>query len=200
MATVSLEIDPFRTPQEYESPSFGTSMSAGPMLNVLEFPKMTPTPDNIYSDYAAKMADGRLVTDYRPNCATRAPYGHQNATKEWLVKNSQEIIDVSRRRQAEYTGATRGAYYMGPKPAAIVSCTEYSCETKELAGQEGVGVERAQCTAAPNMFGVFNPHIYSADPFRGPAVLNRRNEGGANTVGRRPIDSDVRYFAKLASN
>lgn len=189
-ATTSLQVDPFRTPQEYETPSFGTTMGARPMLNVMEFPKMTPTPDNVYSDYAAKMADGRLVTDYRPNCVTRAAYGHQNATKEWLIKNSQEVIEVSRQRQAEYTGASRGAHYMGPPPAAVVSCTEYGCGQRML-NADGVGVERAQCTAAPSMFGTFDP-VRSMSDFRGPAVLNRRNEGGANSMSRQPIDSDNR--------
>ena len=57
--------------------------------------KTTPAPDNRFRAYAAPMADGRLVTDYRDKCVTRAPPGTQFAVKEWTVKNTDEIIHIS---------------------------------------------------------------------------------------------------------
>ena len=42
------------------------------------------------------MSDGRLVTDYRDKCVTRAPPGTQFAVKSWTIQNTDEIIRLSR--------------------------------------------------------------------------------------------------------
>jgi hypothetical protein len=205
--TTELRADPFREPQDFEVPTLGSVMDARPFPNLYsenprgtldgatrvlrDFPKMMPTPDSRYPDYAARMEDGRLVTDYRPNCSTRAPYGHQNATKAWLVENSQDVINVGRMRQAEYTGAIYGAPFRGPKPAAVQTCSVYGCSYSE-GSAGGVGVERAN-SVAPELPGTFDPR-----PFYGAlqkptqrTALNRRNEGGRNGAlgyaGRAPV-------------
>jgi hypothetical protein len=206
-ATSELRVDPFREPQDFEVPTLGSVMDARPFnklysenprgtldgaTHVLrDFAKTMPTPDSRYPDYAAPMDDGRLVTDYRPNCSTRAPYGHQNATKAWLVENSQDVINVARMRQAEYTGAIYGAPFRGPAPAAVQTCSVYGCSYTE-GSSTGVGVERAN-SVAPPLPGTFDPR-----PFYGALQkptqrtgLNRRNEGGRNGAlgfaGRAPV-------------
>jgi hypothetical protein len=196
--TTELRADPFREPQDFEVPTLGSVMDARPFANLYsenphgtldgatrvlrDFPKTMPTPDSRYPDYAAPMEDGRLVTDYRPNCSTRAPYGHQNATKAWLVENAQDVINVGRMRQAEYTGAIYGAPFRGPAPAAVQTCSVYGCSYSE-GSATGLGVERAN-SVAPPLPGTFDPR-----PFY--TAVNRRNEGGRNGAlgyaGRAPV-------------
>ena len=200
--TTTIKADPFRESQDYEVPTLGSVMNSKPIMGEYsssstikqDFPKTVPTPDSRYSDYAAPMEDGRLVTDYRPNCVSRAPYGFQNATKGWLVKNADEVIRVGRRRQAEMTGAVHGAHYMGPKPAAVQECGAYSCTRKEIDIYGGVGVERMNASAAPESayYGSFDP----VSLFSGYAAgkkhigLTRYSEGGVNSAGgRKPIDA-----------
>lgn len=213
--TTELRVDPFRAPQDFEVPTLGSVIGARPFIGPYEgsaedsqgvirdirdasrgsqgvlhdFPKTMPTPDSRYPDYAAPMADGRLVTDYRPNCSTRAPYGHQNATKVWLVENADEVVRVARMRQAEYTGAIYGAQFRGPPPAAVQTCSVYGCSYSE-GSPKGLGVERAN-SVAPELPGTFDPR-----PFYGALQrptqhtgLNRRNEGGRNgaLAGRQPV-------------
>jgi hypothetical protein len=203
--TTELRTDPFREAQEFEVPTLGSVMGASPFFDsegnsagvLRDFPKMMPTPDSRYPDYAAPMEDGRLVTDYRPNCSTRAPYGHQNATKNWLVENAEEVIRVARQRQAEYTGAVYGAPFSGPAPAAVQQCSVYSCSYTEgkVSGpgspaKAGLGVERAN-SVAPPLPGTFDPRPFYSH-LQMPTQrtdLNRRNEGGRNgaLAGRQPV-------------
>ena len=194
-----LRVDPFREAQDFETPTLGSVMGARPFFptegysgGVLhDFPKTMPTPDSRYPDYAAPMEDGRLVTDYRPNCSTRAPYGHQNATKTWLVENAEEVVRVARQRQAEYTGAVYGAPFRGPPPASVQECSVYGCSYREgKAG--GLGVERAN-SVAPPLPGTFDPRPFYRS-LQAPTQhtgLNRRNEGGRNGAlagaGRQPV-------------
>lgn len=202
--TTTLKADPFREPQDYEVPTLGSVMGARPFFEggavnagvKQDYPKTVPTPDNRYSEYAGNMADGRIATDYRPNCVSRAPYGHQNATKEWLVKNADEVVHVSRIRQAETSGAIYGARYYGPKPEAVQHVTAYSSKVREVASGSGLGTERAQATAAPAdaYFGSFDPTQFNLTKPAKHIGLTRRSEGGANGAasGRKPVDSTSR--------
>lgn len=200
--TTTLKADPFREPQDYEIPTLGSVMGSRPMSEFTgsstikqDFPKTVPTPDNRYSDYASPMEDGRIITDYRPNCVSRVPYGHQNATKEWLVKNSEEVVRVGRMRQAETTGAVYGAHYYGPKPETVQKCGAYGCSIRETGSTKGVGLERANASAAPAeaYFGSFDPVSVFSGSKRGADKISitRHFEGGVNTAGRKPIDSRV---------
>jgi len=198
--TTELRADPFREAQEFEVPTLGSVMGARPFFGstkgvLHDFAKTMPTPDSRYPDYAAPMEDGRLVTDYRPNCSTRAPYGHQNATNNWLVENANEVVRVARQRQAEYTGAVYGAPFRGPPPASVQTCSVYGCSYSEgkaggVGSPAGLGVERAN-SVAPVLPGTFDPrpfysHLQTPTQRTG---LNRRNEGGRNgaLAGRQPV-------------
>jgi hypothetical protein len=187
--TRELRVDPFREAQDFEVPTFGSVMDASPLPahQGWDFPKTVPTPDNRYPDRASKMADGRLITDYRPSCVSRVPYGHQNATKGWLVKNAEEVIRVGRIRQAENSGAVYGAQYMGPPPAAVQECSVYGCSYRPgVAG--GVGVERAH-GKIEELPGTFDPQSVLSQGFpRERAGLTRKFEGGRNSgVGGRTV-------------
>ncbi len=203
--TATLKADPFREPQDYEVPTLGSVMGARPFFEgdgavsgvKQDFPKTVPTPDNRYSDYAGPMDDGRIITDYRPSCVSRAPYGHQNATKEWLVKNADEVVHVSRQRQAETTGAIYGARYYGPKSESVQKCGAYGCTIKSVG--QGQGRERYNATAAPAeaYHGSFDPvSLFHGSPGPKRIQLTRRSEGGVNGAGsaggRKPIDDPYR--------
>ena len=206
--TATLKADPFREPQDYEVPTLGSVMGARPFFEgdgavagvKQDFPKTVPTPDNRYSDYAGPMDDGRIITDYRPSCVSRAPYGHQNATKEWLVKNADEVVNVSRMRQAETSGAIYGARYYGPKAESVQKCGAYGCKVKTVAEEgQGQGRERYNASAAPAeaYYGSFDPvGLFQGSPGPKHIQLTRRSEGGVNgagaTSGRKPIDSTSR--------
>ena len=67
-----------------------------------------PAPDARFPGWAAPLEDARLVTDYRPHCNRNIPAGKQFATHQWIQRNADEIIAVSRQRQSEMAGADRG--------------------------------------------------------------------------------------------
>ena len=130
------------------------------------------------------MADGRLVTNYQNHCSQNIPTGRQFATKEWMVKNTEEIIRVGRSRFAERTGAMYGLdKTVVPPPAAVVHCSRADCALVESSTPGGIGVERAGA-AAPALFGTWDPQATLGGLFAAPAAeisLTRRYEGGRNT-------------------
>jgi hypothetical protein len=140
-----------------------------------------PTPDSRFPGWAAPMEDGRLATDYRPNCAMNIPVGHQFETKEWMQKHADALIDTSRKRMAETSGAVFGLDTSVVPPASIyVSCTESGCEQTVSTDPMAIGIERLG-DAAPELFGTFSFHVRSAPA--APAVgLNHRYEGGRNSL------------------
>ena len=78
-----------------------------------------PSPNPRFPGYAAQMSDGRLVTDYQPECSKNVPTGRQFATKEWMVKNATEIIRVGRERD---TRSRRGPTTSRPRPCRRRRC------------------------------------------------------------------------------
>jgi hypothetical protein len=185
-----MDINGFREPQ---SPFFfnqpPTYLIEVPVKNkVLPIKTTEPTPDNRFPGWAAPMEDGRLITDYRPHCALNFPTGTQFASRQFLTKNAESIMEMSRKRQAEWTGAGRAfdsATVM--PPAAYITCNEVECGYSE-AVEGGVGVKRVE--RVPELFGTF---AYSGPSFSKPAqpLITTKYEGGRNTV--RGVFNDYRY-------
>lgn len=138
-----------------------------------------PTPDNRFPGWAAQMSDGRIATDYRPKCSKNIPAGEQFATRGWMQRNADQLMHLSRKRQAELAGA--GQSY-DPRsevpPAAYVKCDTMDCGYSE-GNAQGVGVERHEYV--PELFGTFA----ASTSFWGKkdtATVTRFEEGGRNTV------------------
>jgi hypothetical protein len=148
--------------------------------------KTVPAPDSRFEAYAAPLEDGRLVTDYRPSCATRAPPGTQFAVKQWTIHNAEEIARVSRKRHAELTGHVLGTAATEMPFALTQDCTPYQCHIQPtqvgIAG--GIGIERMD--VAPELFGTFTfaPSASLLAQNKTHTELNRQVLGGRNTPTR----------------
>lgn len=168
-------------PNPYK-PSMLSSYQAGEVATrtIVSARNTAPSQDNRFPGWAAPMADGRLITDYRPHCNENIPAGSQYATKEWVQKNTDDIIEVSRKRQAKMAGAI---YSMDstvvPPPENVVQCDPMGCEIMPTSLPDGIGLERPY-DKAPELFGTFQfpPQV---DPYPAKVGLNKKFEGGRNS-------------------
>ena len=147
----------------------------------LETPKKdtTPTPDARFAGWAAPMSDGRVGTDYRPKCEANMPAGTQFATRQFMQHNAEQLMQLSRKRQAEQTGAGLSFDSRTDVPAAaLIRCSPNECKTI-LNAENGIGVERVE-GSSPELFGTF---ATSRASWMTPAApsLTRKYEGGRNT-------------------
>lgn len=145
-----------------------------------------PSIDSRFPGWAAPMEDGRLVTDYRPHCNQNIPAGKQFATKEWIQTNSEDLIEISRARYAQSTGAIY-AYDMTVEapPESLVKCDKVGCEFMPSGKYNGIGTERVY-DRAPELFGT-----YTVTKLKAPSPrigLNQRFEGGRNSWRGREFD------------
>ena len=138
-----------------------------------------PSSDNRYPGFAAQMNDGRIITDYRPNCSLNMPTGTQFATRRWLQTNAETIISLSRERQAAASGA--GKSYDASielDPIGYVICDEAMCGYTPSGNPFGIGIERMD-KAAP-LFGTFT-RSYPVSKHDEPQ-LTSFYEGGRNSI------------------
>jgi len=142
----------------------------------------TPVQDIRYPAYPATSQDGRLVTDYRPQCSKNVRVGQQFHTKKWMIEHADVIMDESRRRYHALTGAGMPMANTVPPPAVMVHSTPFTSELVPVPFRGGIGVERADASA-PELFGTF-----SYEPSFAQYRSNRKNiagttveEGGRNS-------------------
>ena len=169
-------------PNLYHNQPFGTEYKAAQKAYVPSAKDVYPARDNRYPAYAGPMQDARLVTDYRPQCSKNIPTGTQFNTKLWLINHTNDVIDESRRRQVEWSGASLAMANTVPPPADIVHSNPFYSEVNPTGLQNGIGVERAD-TPCPMLFGTF-----SYEPTMAEIRSNRKNiglthyyEGGRNS-------------------
>lgn len=138
-----------------------------------------PAPDARFPGWAAPLEDGRLVTDYRPHCNRNIPAGKQFATHQWIQRNADEIIALSRQRQSEMAGADRGFdNTVVPPPENIVTCDTFACGFQRTMIRDGIGTERRE--PVPNLFGTFNTDVRQVTQRLPP--ITREFEGGRNSL------------------
>ena len=65
------------SPNLYHNPPFGTEYKAARKAYVPPVKDVYPARDSRYPAYAGPMQDGRLVTDYRPQCTSHPGSGGQ---------------------------------------------------------------------------------------------------------------------------
>jgi hypothetical protein len=169
-------------PNLYHNPPFGVPYENANRAAFAPSKQVEPARDARYPAYAGTMQDGRLVTDYRPHCARNIPPASQYASKKWMVHHADQIMEESRMRQVEWTGASLAMANTVPPPANIVHSNKFYSEIVPSGARQGLGVERAD-SAAPPLFGTF-----SFDPTLSEIRTNRKNialtsyyEGGRNT-------------------
>jgi len=174
----------FRIPQYPVQPSNSFVKKEGKREVNAQAQKTQPAPDNRYNAYAAMMEDAHYITDYRPNCVSRAPPGSQFAVKQWTIHNSDEIMNISRKRQAEQTGQVLGSANTELGPAQYQSCTTNSCSIVRSGLPNGIGIERMDKT--PSLFGTFQftPTHEVLQNNVNKLELNREINGGRNTPSR----------------
>jgi len=170
-------------PNLFTSPSFGSSYHAANKAIVPPAKDVYPARDTRYPAYAGPMSDGRLVTDYRPHCSKNIAPQQQFYTKLWMVNHANEIMDESRRRQVEWSGASLPMSNTVPPPADIVHSTPFYSEVEHTNLKNGIGVERAN-SVAPALFGTFlyEPTISELQLNRKAISVTTRYEGGRNSV------------------
>jgi len=146
--------------------------------------KTVPPTDSRYPAYAGVMEDGHFITDYRQACVGRAPPGTQYSVKEWTVANTDEIIRISRKRQAQSTGHVFGTANTEAPPVEIQQCSTDSCIIRPTFSQFGIGLERVD--KAPPLFGTFQfgPEPMTASKNIQLTDLNKEIRYGRNTPTR----------------
>lgn len=152
---------------------------------LLSAPSFTFTPDNRYPAYSAIMSDARYNTDYRPKCSKNVAPQNQFGVKSWMVKNADEIMHLSRKRQIEWTGAPFGLAALNPAPAVIQSCDADKCSFTETNDRLGFGLNRS-ALPVPELFGTFDFEPTQTELLKDSrkVSLTTRYEGGRNTPRR----------------
>jgi hypothetical protein len=170
-------------PNLFDSPSSGTEYQSAHRVLFGPDKEITPARDVRYPAYAGTMSDGRLVTDYRPQCTKNVRPGTQFYTKHWMIQNASELMEESRRRQVEWTGATLPMSNTVPPPASVVHSTPFESDIQPTHLRYGIGVERANATAPP-LFGTFSyePTMSERQANRKETGLTTFYEGGRNSV------------------
>ena len=162
---------------------FDTSFSNEYKIGENVFSKdIYPARDARYPAYSAPLDDARFVTDYRPKCSKNIAPAKQFNTKMWMINHATHVIDESRKRQIEWTGASLSMANTVPPPANVVHSTPFYSEVNATGLKNGIGVERANSNA-PMLFGTFQ-----FEPTMSEIQNNRKNigpttfyEGGRNS-------------------
>jgi hypothetical protein len=140
--------------------------------------RTSPVEDNRYPGYASNMADARLVTDYKSNCEKNVVSPSQgNPFRSWLQHHADGIIQLSRHRQAEMTGAYYYNAHTTVPPKQLQKCDEFDCLFTNTGVSFGVGLNREEET--PYLFGTFAK--VSKDPPVKRTPVTEVFEGGRNT-------------------
>ena len=137
-----------------------------------------PVDDMRYPGYASVMSDARLVTDYRTHCAVNvAPSMYGNSLRSWLQHHGDGVVQVSRQRQAERSGALyhKAVTVLGAKQ--YQTCDEFECKFNASGVKNTVGMERIE--PVPELFGTFGEPTMTTPS--GNTPLTTVFEGGRNT-------------------
>jgi len=141
--------------------------------------KIVPVEDIRYPGYASPMEDGRLVTDYKSHCANNvAPSKYGNSIRSWSQHHADALIQTSRHRQAERSGA----YFYNAEtilpPMQLQQCDEFECVFSRSGLKDGIGLSRTE--KVPSLFGTFARPTQNAPTKR--VFLTDVYEGGRNSI------------------
>lgn len=176
------------------SPKTNNGVLAAAVKNIETPMKGTePIPDPRYPQYASHMSDGRLITDYKSRCANNvAPSKYGNSLRQWFQQNADAIVQVSRKRQVERTGAQYMRAATVPGPRQVQQCDQFDCKFMRNKNIETIGLERIE--GVPKLFGTFGEPTHLTPP--SGEILTKNFEGGRNTPRGRsfqPLGSKAAY-------
>ena len=100
--------------------------------------------DNFYNDFPARMADGRFITDYTPNCMLNTLRKEKMSAWEYrthLINNTDQIMQEINAKNESMYGCQECHRTVLPSPNAKQVCTETGCEIIQIDPQ-GVGLEQ----------------------------------------------------------
>jgi hypothetical protein len=143
---------------------------------------LEPAQDSRYPAYAGIMADAHFVTDYRPHCNYNLPPGTQFTTKQWMINHTDSIINLSRQRMSEWSGASLPIAKTVPPPAVLAYSSPFENELLNTNYKDGLGVERTDAKAVP----LFGTYVLPSTPRERLAnvkhiSLTKQGSGGRNT-------------------
>ena len=105
---------------------------------------MSKTSDNVNLDFPARMADGRIFTDYRPNCVMNRELSKANNSFEYryyLTRNANDIeTSTMKKLEADVKCDNCKAQTLLPVQT-IQNCNAGVCVT-ELNDPNGLGLAR----------------------------------------------------------
>jgi len=170
------------TPHLFDRPSVGEEYRDARHAALDSSHDSVPAPDSRYPAFAAATQDGRLVTDYRPQCTKNIRTGAQFQTKMWMIHHAESLMEEARQRHVERTGASLPMAQTVPPPAAMVHSTPFTSEVNPTGWAGGIGVERADAKA-PSLFGTFSyePTLFEMQSHRKNIAVTTREEGGRNS-------------------
>ena len=122
------------------------------------------------------------------------PVGKQYPTTLWMQRNSDEIIQYSRKSNAIAVGSVFPFdSTVVPPPLATVSCTRSSCKMVPTGAEGGIGVERHE-NEFPELFGTFSSESrFSSAKKADHTELTSHYQGGRNTIHRDKNISSAYY-------
>ena len=105
---------------------------------------MSKTSDNVNLDFPARMADGRIFTDYRPNCLMNNLLSNNKDSFEYryFLTNSGNSLERQRLEQIEKEVKCTSCTYDTVLPVKnVMNCNQGICSIG-LNDPNGLGIER----------------------------------------------------------
>ena len=104
---------------------------------------MSKIPDNYYSDFPARMSDGRFITDYTPNCQHNLAI--QNNMTSWqyrvyLTRYANQIMDNVNTLNNKFYGCESCDPNVAALPKYENQCTSQGCNISQV-NPSGVGLK-----------------------------------------------------------
>ena len=106
---------------------------------------MSKTSDNVHLDFPSRMADGRIFTDYRPNCVMNSAIsqGKDSYEYRYFLTNNGNAVEKQSLDQLEQAVKCTSCTYDTVLPTQnVMNCNQGMCTT-QLNDQNGLGVDRA---------------------------------------------------------
>jgi len=107
----------------------------------MEFEKVT---DNFHTDFPARMADGRFITDYSSNCIVNTLRKKEMSSWEYrthLIQNAEEIMKEINQKNEELYGCKECHTTVLPSNKNKQVCNDGGCNIVEV-NPDGIGIDQ----------------------------------------------------------